>query len=98
MRVLAFGFVAIILTPATLQFALDSPPVTEAVQPPVQWMQLTLGRYGGEKIVVGRDEWLFYRPDVDFITGRWPDRDPLPAVVKFHEDLKALDIDLVVVP
>ncbi|MBI2931101.1 MAG: hypothetical protein HYY16_05580, partial [Planctomycetes bacterium] len=40
----------------------------------------------------------FYRPDVDFITGRWPDRDPLPAVVKFHEDLKALDIDLVVVP
>ena len=91
----------------------DRAVVSTALQPPTQWLQLTLFRQGNEKVVLGRDGWLFYRPGVEFITGEGfggpaalrPNEkeasvnlDPLPAIVKFHEDLKARGIDLAVVP
>lgn len=68
---------------------------------------------GNEQVYLGRDAWLFYRPDVDYITGppfldpsqirhrTHVDRvqpDPIKAIVDFRNQLAARGIDLIVVP
>ena len=85
--------------------------LSAAARPWVQRAQLEVLRQGNEKVMVGRDGWLFYKPDVEFLTGppigarralrpNEEDRssDPFPAIVKFHDDLRALGIDLVLAP
>jgi alginate O-acetyltransferase complex protein AlgJ len=37
--------------------------------PPTQWAMATLGGVGNEKVYVGRDGWLFYRPAIEYVTG-----------------------------
>ncbi len=79
-----------------------------------QWLGL-----GNEQAYLGRDRWLFYRPELDYLTGpgfleertlqaraRSGDSsmgaavqpDPVPAIIGFHEALKARGIHLVVMP
>jgi hypothetical protein len=73
---------------------------------------------GNERVYPGRDGWLFYRPDVEYVTGRpfldmgqlrrrisaapefaaLPEPDPRPAIARFHDDLEARGITLVVMP
>lgn len=68
---------------------------------------------GNEQIYPGQDAWLFYRPDVDYITGppflepaqmrhrAHVDRvqpDPVKAIVDFRNQLSARSIDLIVMP
>jgi alginate O-acetyltransferase complex protein AlgJ len=73
---------------------------------------------GNERVYIGRDGWLFYRPDVDYITGQrfldpaqlerrgaaaseWvtpPRPDPREALIRFHRDLQAREIRLIVMP
>ena len=68
---------------------------------------------GNGMVIFGRDGWLFYRQAVDFVTAPALDsdrarrmvlaaqadaRDPLAAIVDFHGQLQAMDIELVVVP
>jgi SGNH hydrolase-like domain, acetyltransferase AlgX len=65
---------------------------------------------GNEQVYLGRDGWLFYRPDVEYITGppfldpsqmRRRDRvqpDPVKAIVSFRTQLAARGIELIVVP
>ena len=70
-------------------------------------------RAGNEQVYLGRDAWLFYRPDVDYITGppfldaaqmrhrAHVDRvqpDPIKAIVDFRNQLAARGIDLIVMP
>ena len=70
-------------------------------------------RAGNEQVYLGRDAWLFYRPDVDYITGPpfldaaqmrhrvHVDRvqpDPVKAIVDFRNQLAARGIDLIVMP
>lgn len=70
-------------------------------------------RAGNEQVYLGRDGWLFYRPDVDYITGppfldpaRLKHRshgagiqpDPIKAIVQFRDQLAARGIELIVVP
>lgn len=70
-------------------------------------------RAGNEQVYLGRDAWLFYRPDVDYITGppfldaSWMahrahvDRvqpDPVRTIVDFRNQLTARGIELVVLP
>lgn len=64
---------------------------------------LVLGlRDGGEKVIVGRDRWLFYQPGVSAITQR-PKRgetsagDAAAAVADFRDQLAARGIKLIVV-
>ncbi len=59
----------------------------------------------GEKAVVGRDGWLFYRPGVEYITQRPPAKtsaetaqDPITAIASFRDELAARGIRLLVVP
>jgi hypothetical protein len=70
-------------------------------------------RAGNEQVYLGRDAWLFYRPDVDYITGPpfldptrmrhrlHADRmqpDPVKAIVDFRNQLAARGIDLIAMP
>ena len=86
----------------------------------VQWllprtqMALTAGLHAGnEQVYLGRDGWLFYRADVDYVTGppfldaaRMAQRshtaavqpDAIKAIVDFRNQLAARGIDLIVVP
>ena len=40
-----------------------------AVLPSLQSLLATWGGAGNEQVYLGRDGWLFYRPDVDYVTG-----------------------------
>ena len=68
---------------------------------------------GTEQVYPGRDGWLFYRPDVDYVTGspflssaQMKQRtreagvqpDPIKAIVDFRNQLAARGIELIVMP
>ena len=87
--------------------------VSEWLLPRVQSVLTGKLHGGNEQVYPGRDAWLFYRPDVDYITGppfldparmrhrAHVDRvqpDPVEAVVDFRNQLSARGIDLVVMP
>jgi hypothetical protein len=80
--------------------------VMDLLRPWMQEAQFTLLGDAGEKALLGRDGWLFYRPSVRYATGRpettataGRDRaDPLPAIRSFHDQLAARGIRLLVVP
>jgi hypothetical protein len=75
------------------------------LRPWVQWAQFAGLQEAGEKALVGRDGWLFYRPGVDYLVSR-PElspstaatNDPVTAIVSFRDDLAARGIRLVVLP
>lgn len=83
--------------------------VAKAVRPYVQWAFTRVLRAGNEKVVVGRDGWLFYRPSVKHVTGAGSlarpapgggpsGGDPLGAILHFRDSLAACGVGLLVVP
>ena len=77
--------------------------------PAVQYLTLRFFGLGNEKVYPGREGWLFYRPDVDYVAGpgfldpaelshRPKSANPLPALVRFRDDLAARGIRLVLLP
>jgi hypothetical protein len=86
--------------------------VSEWLLPRVQLALVKLGA-GNEQVYLGRDGWLFYRPDVDYVTGppflepkvmthrahsTGVQPDPIKAIVDFRDQLAARGIDLLVLP
>jgi alginate O-acetyltransferase complex protein AlgJ len=86
--------------------------VSEWLLPRVQLALVKLGA-GNEQVYLGENGWLFYRPDVDYITGppflgpkllahraraNAIQPDPVKAIVEFRDQLAARGIDLIVVP
>lgn len=86
--------------------------VSEWLLPRVQLALVKLGA-GNEQVYLGRDGWLFYRPDVDYVTGppflepkllahrahaAAVQSDPVNAIATFRDQLHARGIDLIVVP
>ncbi|HZE14002.1 MAG TPA: hypothetical protein VE086_09605 [Chthoniobacterales bacterium] len=86
--------------------------VSEWLLPRVQLALVKLGA-GNEQVYLGRDGWLFYRPDVDYITGppfldpramihrartAAVQPEPVKAIVSFRDQLASRGIDLIVVP
>jgi hypothetical protein len=47
----------------------DESPIFAVVRPPAQSMLSGRLGVGNERVYQGRDGWLFYRPDVDFVVG-----------------------------
>jgi len=94
--------------------AIESESVVSAwLLPRVQSVLTGQLRAGNEQVYLGRDAWLFYRPDVDYITGppfldpsqlrhrAQVDRvqpDPVKAIVDFRNQLAARGIDLIAMP
>ncbi len=48
----------------------DQSPVGRFLRPPVQAVLSGALGAGNERVYIGRDGWLFYRPDVEYVTGR----------------------------
>jgi hypothetical protein len=86
--------------------------VSEWLLPRIQLALVQLGA-GNEQVYLGRNGWLFYRPDVDYVTGppflepkvlthrahsAGVQPDPIKAIVDFRDQLAARGIDLLVLP
>jgi hypothetical protein len=96
----------------------DESLLGRALRPPAQRLLSGWLGAGNERTYIGREGWLFYRPDVEHVTGapfldpaqmsrrvraaaEWeapPQPDPRPAIVRFHRDLAARGILLLLVP
>jgi hypothetical protein len=87
--------------------------VSDWLLPRVQSFLSTKLGAGNEQVYLGREHWLFYRPDVDYVTGppfldskimthrahaAAVQPDPLKAIVNFRDQLAARGIDLIAVP
>jgi alginate O-acetyltransferase complex protein AlgJ len=87
--------------------------VSAWLQPRVQSLLSGKLQAGNEQVYPGRAGWLFYRPDVDSITGPpfldpaqlrrrahvgRVQSDPVKAIVDFRNQLSARGIDLIIVP
>jgi hypothetical protein len=44
--------------------------IGRALRPYAQWLLAGVLGAGNERVYPGRDGWLFYRPDVEYVTGR----------------------------
>jgi alginate O-acetyltransferase complex protein AlgJ len=91
----------------------DDSIVAHGLRPGVQTI-LTCGlKAGTEQVYPGAGGWLFYRPDVDYVTGppfldaRWLKQrehmvghpsDPVAAILDFQRQLKTRGIELIVMP
>jgi hypothetical protein len=80
----------------------DASVVACALRPLFQSVQFTWLRDGGEKALVGRDGWLFYKPGFDDMIARGQPatatNDPVAAIVAFRDALAARGIQLLVLP
>ena len=47
----------------------DESVLGRTLRPPAQWMLSGYLGAGNERAYVGRDGWLFYRPDLEYLTG-----------------------------
>ncbi|HEV3409951.1 MAG TPA: hypothetical protein VG095_06640 [Chthoniobacterales bacterium] len=87
--------------------------VSQTLLPHVQSILTGKLGAGNEQVYVGRDGWLFYRPDVDYVTGpgfltpaqmrhraqtAGVQADPVKAIVHFRDQLAARGIELLVIP
>jgi hypothetical protein len=80
----------------------DASVVARALRPLFQFVQFTWLRDGGEKSLVGRDGWLFYKPGFDDMVARGrplaATNDPVTAIVALRDELAARGMQLLVVP
>ncbi len=72
--------------------------VAAAVRPWMQFIWLhTLG-YAGEKVLIGREGWLFYKPDVRYLVEPEGTEDPYPAILDFRDQLARQGTKLLLMP
>ena len=81
----------------------DASVVARALRPLFQFAQFSWLRDGGEKVLVGRDGWLFYKPGCDDMLARPRPtanitNDAVAAITAFRDALAARGIHLLVVP
>jgi alginate O-acetyltransferase complex protein AlgJ len=86
--------------------------VSQSLRPHVQNVLTENFGAGNDQVFVGLESWLFYRADVDYITGppfldsnqmkrrarTGIEPDPINAIVEFRDELAARGIDLIVLP
>lgn len=78
--------------------------LTQQVRPYVQYAQFMTLRELGDKAVVGEDNWLFYKPAVQYLVEPWAldkkgeQDNVISAVVSFKDQLAERGIHLLVVP
>jgi len=72
----------------------------------MRFLQFTVLKDTGDKALMGREGWFFYRPGVRYLIEPWPprnesltgDRDVVSAIVDFRDQLQARGIHLLLVP
>ncbi|HKW97024.1 MAG TPA: hypothetical protein VJN43_04780 [Bryobacteraceae bacterium] len=72
----------------------------QTIRPWMQFLLYAALRNPGEKAILGRDGWLFYKPDVDYLVDRGTSEgdDPFSAIVAFRGELAQRGIRLIVIP
>ena len=77
----------------------DSSALADVIRPPALDALLRLGGAGSEEAYIGRDGWVFYRPDVDSLVMRQEKSNTAAqGIVDFAAQLAARGVRLVVVP
>lgn len=81
----------------------DTSWLVKRLRPWMQYAQFVLLNDAGEKALVGRDGWFFYKPGVQYLTGKArpspaATNDPVLAIRAFRDQLATRGIRLVVVP
>ena len=77
----------------------DSSALADVIRPPALDALLRLGGAGSEEAYIGRDGWVFYRPDVDSLVMRQEKSNAAAqGIVDFAAQLGARGVRLVVVP
>ncbi len=76
----------------------DSSFWAQAVRPGMQYLWFKLLGDAGEKVVVGQQGWLFYRPDLRYLIERKTGDDPIAAIAQFRDDLALRGIRLLILP
>lgn len=91
----------------------DNSLLQKTLLAPIQSIFTRTLHVGNEKVYVGKDNWLFYRNDVDYLTSKGflePEilkervqiaaiqPDPIPAILNFKKQLEKLDIELIIMP
>ena len=79
---------------------------SQKLRPWMQYLRFIVLKDTGDKAIMGRDGWLFYKLAVQYLTQRWPgtegssnDKDDcFSAIVSFRDQLKQRGIQLLVVP
>ncbi|OHB76974.1 MAG: hypothetical protein A2Z25_02720 [Planctomycetes bacterium RBG_16_55_9] len=78
--------------------------LAQKLRPHVQYAQFAALRQLGDKAVVGKDGWLFYKPAVQYLIEPWAldlvgdQDDVVSAVVSFRDQLAERGVRLLVVP
>ena len=76
----------------------DSSIFGKATRPWVQYAWFKLFQYAGEKVLIGREGWLFYKFDVDYLVRPSTIDDPVSAILDFRDQLAKRGIQLMVIP
>jgi hypothetical protein len=83
----------------------DASWVAGKLRPWAQYVQFSWLKDGGEKSVIGRDNWLFYKPGVEYVTqrpgvhaGTTTTSDVVAAIIDLRNQLAARGIPLLVMP
>ncbi|MFH1742347.1 MAG: hypothetical protein ABIH23_25360 [bacterium] len=79
---------------------------SQTSQPWMRYLQFIVLKDTGDKAIMGRDGWFFYRPGVRYLIEPWPQRstsvkektDPVSAILSFRDQLSERGIQLLVVP
>jgi hypothetical protein len=65
---------------------------------PFQWSLTAWMRTGNEKAIIGKEGWLFYAPDILYLTGKGIEESSVDCIADFARQLKERNIELVLMP
>jgi len=79
---------------------------SQKLRPWMQYLQFVVLKEAGDKALIGRQGWFFYKPGVRYLTEKLPvaknyvseQGDCVSAILSFHNQLAARGIQLLVVP
>jgi len=70
----------------------------QQVRPWMQYLTYLALRSPGEKAILGKDGWLFYKPDIQYLVEPSPQEDPVATILAFRQELSRRGIRLLVIP
>ncbi|MDD4822459.1 MAG: hypothetical protein PHI48_07870 [Bacteroidales bacterium] len=65
---------------------------------PFQWFMTAWMGTGNEKAIIGKEGWMYYAPDILYLTGKAIDKSSVECIADFARQLKQRNIELVLMP
>ena len=84
----------------------DNSYLSQTCEPVMRYLQFAVLKDTGDKAIMGRNGWFFFRPGANYLIEPWPPRngsipqnsDAVSAIVDFYNQLDARGIKLLIVP